>query len=45
MFGNDIDESQEFDAVKARPRREIDGIDRFDIVLVAHTSDAESTGL
>ncbi|KAG2035965.1 hypothetical protein BDR03DRAFT_934627 [Suillus americanus] len=44
-LGNNIDGSQELDAVKAKPRRGIDGIDRFDTVLVAHTSQAESTGL
>jgi hypothetical protein len=44
-LGNDVDGKEERDAVKARPRRGKEGIERFDTVVVSYSSDAESTGL
>jgi hypothetical protein len=44
-LGNDIDAKEEQDAVNARPRRGRKGIERFDTVAVAHSNEAESTGL
>jgi hypothetical protein len=44
-LGNDIDAKEEQDTVNARPRRGRKGIERFDTVAVAHSNEAESTGL
>ncbi|KIM54118.1 hypothetical protein SCLCIDRAFT_31364 [Scleroderma citrinum Foug A] len=43
ILGNDVDGQEGLDAVKAKPGSEGDA--RFDTVLVAHSEDAETTGL
>lgn len=44
-LGNDVDPKEELDAIKARPKRGKEGIERFDPVVVAYSDEAESTGL
>ena len=44
-LGNDVDEKEELDAVKAQPGRGSDVQARFDTVVVPDTDEAENTGL